>query len=120
MNSVTLIGRLTRDIELEYTSNTNTAVCKYILAVDRGRDKGADFIRVTTFGKDAENLNRYMGKGKQLAIMGYIQTGSYEKDGRTVYTTDIITNRVEFLGSKSDSSFDSFDTFDAYSDGMPY
>lgn len=100
MNQVTLIGRLTKKPELEYTRG-NTAVTKFTIAVDReSRDTGADFIRVTAFGKRAESICRYMDKGRQIAIQGRIQTGSYEKDGRTVYTQDIIIENDEFLGSQ--------------------
>jgi len=96
MNSVTLIGRLTKDIELKYLPN-QTAVAKFTLAINRGKDKEADFVPVTVFGKQAENCERFLKKGKQVAIQGRIQTGSYEKDGRTIYTTDVIADRVEFL-----------------------
>lgn len=101
MNSVVIIGRLTKEPELRYTP-TQMAVCKVTIAVDRiGKDKGADFIPVTVFGKQAENLDRYMTKGRQIAVQGRIQTGSYEKkDGTKVYTTDVIADRVEFLGQE--------------------
>ncbi len=105
MNSVILIGRLARDPELTYTPNTQTAICRFTLAVDRmGRDKGADFIRITVFDKQAENCDRYLAKGRQAAVHGRIQTGSYkDRDGQTVYTTDVIANNVEFLGGNSGS-----------------
>lgn len=101
MNIAILIGRLTKDPELQYTPNTQTAVCKFTLAVDgKGKDEGADFIRITAFGKRAESISRYMKKGRQIAIQGKIQTGSYkDRDGKTVYTTDVILDDDEFLGS---------------------
>lgn len=101
MNSVVIIGRLTKEPDLRYTPS-QMAVCKVTIAVDRiGKDKGADFIPVTVFGKQAENLDRYMTKGRQIAVQGRIQTGSYEKkDGTKVYTTDVIADRVEFLGQE--------------------
>ena len=103
MNSVILIGRLTRDPELTYTPNNQTAVTHFSIAVDRpgtqGRDRQADFIRITVFGKPAENCDRYLSKGRQVAVNGRIQTGSYKnREGQTVYTTDVIANNVEFLG----------------------
>jgi single-strand DNA-binding protein len=103
MNSVVLIGRLARDPELSYTPSTQTAVCHFTLAVDRprrsGEDRGADFIRITVFGKQAENCDRYLSKGRQAAVHGRIETGSYKnREGVTVYTTDIIADNVEFLG----------------------
>ncbi len=106
MNNVVLIGRLTRDPELAYTANTQTAVCHFTLAVDRpfsqNREKKADFIRITVFGKQAENCSRYLQKGRQAAVAGRIQTDSYKnKDGMTVNTVDVIANNVEFLGGGS-------------------
>ena len=106
MNSVFLIGRLARDPELSYTPNTQTACCRFSLAVDRprrqGEDQGADFIRVTVWGRQAETCDRYLSKGRQIAVMGRIQTGSYKnRSGETVYTTDVVAERVEFLGSNS-------------------
>ena len=103
MNSVVLIGRLARDPELSYTPNTQTAVSHFTIAVDRprrnGEDAGADFIRVTVFGRQAETCDRYLAKGRQVAVQGRIQTGSYKnREGVTVYTTDVVADRVEFLG----------------------
>ena len=152
MNSVILIGRLTRDPELTYTPNNQTAVTHFSIAVDRpgtqGRDRQADFIRITVFGKQAENCDRYLSKGRQVAINGRIQTGSYKnREGQTVYTTDVIANNVEFLGSPqgggqtrdnagfssaapaeqemgfTNSSFDDMDlpdTFEATEDNIPF
>jgi len=104
MNNCVLIGRLTSTPELRYAPETETAVCSFTLAVDRfGKDKGADFIRIKCFAKTAENCQKYLDKGKQCAVEGRINTGSYKnKDGVTVYTTDVVANRVEFLGSKSE------------------
>ena len=112
MNSVILIGRLTRDPELSYTPNTQTAVCRFTIAVDRprrqGEDAGADFIRINVWGKQAETCDRYLSKGRQVAIMGRIQTGSYkDRGGQTVYTTDVVADRVEFLGSGNGQSKES-------------
>ena len=109
MNSVVLIGRLTRDPELNYNQN-QMPICRVTLAVDRPRrqnaEQAADFIRVTVFDKQAENCSRYLSKGRQVAVHGRIQTGSYKnRDGQTVYTTDVVADRVEFLGAgQSDNS----------------
>ena len=97
MNVVTLIGRLTRDPETRYTSDTQMAVTRFSLAIDRGKDKGADYPSIICFGKTAENCEKYLKKGRMVGIQGRIQTGSYEKDGHRVYTTDIVADRVEFL-----------------------
>ena len=101
MNSVVLIGRLTKDVDLRY-SNNNTAVGRFSLAVDRhDKDKNCDFINCIAFGKSAENLEKYVKKGNKVAISGRIQTGSYtNKEGKQVYTTDIVAERVEFIENK--------------------
>ena len=102
MNQVILIGRLTKDPEIRYTSGSQIAVCTFTLAVDRptkqGEEKKADFPRITVFGRQAENCEKYLSKGRLIAVRGRLQTGSYKnKDGQTVYTTDVIADHVEFL-----------------------
>lgn len=111
MNSVILIGRLTRDPELRYTNGSQMAIAKFSIAVDRparqGEEKKADFPRITVFGKQAENCEKYLAKGRMVCVQGRIQTGSYQdKDGKTVYTTDVVADRVEFLewGDKNPSA----------------
>lgn len=98
-NLVFLIGRLTKDPEVRYTSGTQMAVCQFTLAIDRPvkGEKQTDFPRVTCFGKQAENCERFLAKGRLIGVQGRLQTGSYEKDGATVYTTDVVADRVEFL-----------------------
>ena len=103
MNSVALIGRLTKDPEVRYISENQTAVATFLIAINRGKDKngqdrGADFPRVTVFGRQAESCERYLDKGRLVGIQGRIKTSSYkDRDGKTVYTTDVIADRVEFL-----------------------
>ena len=105
MNNIVLIGRLTKDPEL--TKTETTSVGRFTLAVDReGKNNAdkADFIRITCFGAQAETAHKYLSKGRQVAVLGRLQTGSYkDKEGNTVYTTDVVANRVEFLGSPSGS-----------------
>lgn len=101
MNVVTLIGRLTRDPETRYTPN-QMAVCSFTIAIDRpakqGEEKKTDFPRVTVFGRTAENCERFLSKGRLVGVSGRLQTGSYtDKNGATVFTTDVIADRVEFL-----------------------
>lgn len=106
MNKVILIGRLTADPSLSYTSGTNTAVASFRLAVGRDtKEGGADFIQCKVFGKQAENLQQYKHKGDEVAVEGRIETGSYKnREGVTVYTTEVICNRVEYThGSKGES-----------------
>lgn len=105
MNTVSLVGRLTRDPEVRYTS-TQMAVARFSIAIDRpakeGGEKQTDFPNIVVFGKQAENCERYLAKGRKVAINGRIQTGSYpDKEGRKVYTTDVVANYVEFLDSAS-------------------
>lgn len=104
MNSVILIGRLTRDPEVRYTAGTQMAIATFDLAVDRpqrqGQEKQTDFPRITVFGKQAEACEKYLRKGRLVCVEGRLQTGSYKnKNGDTVYTTDVVANRVEFLES---------------------
>ena len=105
MNTVNLVGRLTKDPELKYTA-TGMAICKFTLAVNRdftnqNGEREADFINCTAFKKTAENLANYQKKGSQIGVVGRIQTGSYEgQDGKRVFTTDVMVDRVEFLGGK--------------------
>lgn len=108
MNKVILMGRLTRDPEVRYSQTTqgNTAIARYTLAVDRrfkrdGEQQTADFISCITFGKLAENAEKYFRQGTKLVVAGRIQTGSYtNKDGQKVYTTDVVVEDQEFAESK--------------------
>ena len=108
MNSVQLIGRLTRDPEIRYTDG-GASIARFGLAVDRRfkQENGADadFINIVAFGKTAEFIEKYFHKGMKIALNGRIQTGSYtDKDGKKVYTTDIVAENVEFCESKGTSS----------------
>ncbi|MEG0291795.1 MAG: single-stranded DNA-binding protein [Anaerovoracaceae bacterium] len=104
MNNVVLIGRLTRDPEVRYTEQ-QLAIARFSVAIDRGKDKngesrGTDFPTVVVFGKQAENCEKFLAKGRQVGVQGRIQTGSYvNKDGNKVYTTEVVADRVEFLGT---------------------
>ena len=127
MNQVQLIGRLTKDPEVRYTTGANqTAVTRFTLAVDDGygENKKTSFIPIVVFGKQAENCEKYLSKGSQAGITGRIQTGSYEKDGHRVYTTDVIANRVEFIGSPRKANEEPTDEpptgFAAVDDDIPF
>lgn len=104
MNKVSLVGRLTKDPAVTYGGASNTAIARITLAVDRRfkreGDADADFISCVAFGKTAEFLAKYFKKGMKLGATGRIQTGSYEKDGHKVYTTDVILEETEFVESK--------------------
>lgn len=139
MNKVNLIGRLTKDIELRYT-NSQMAIGRFTLAIDRKMSKEkrqeaernnqptADFIGCIVFGKAAETLSNYVGKGNQLGVEGHIQTGSYEnKEGRRIYTTDVIVDGFTFIDSRNrnggdsevqDQNYDGF--FPVNNDDIPF
>ena len=107
MNRVELIGRITRDPELRYTSS-NIATTRFTLAVNRpfqgqNGEQGTDFINVVVWRKQAENVSKYVSKGSLVAVEGRIQTGSYERDGQRVYTTDVVADSVQFLETKAQS-----------------
>jgi single-strand DNA-binding protein len=111
MNSVNLVGRLTKDPSFKEETENSSAVATFSLAIDRlvgqGKEKQTDFPRITVFGKRAENCEKFLKKGRLVAVQGSLQTGSYKnKDGVTVYTTDVIANNVEFLewGDKNNKS----------------
>lgn len=100
MNNVELIGRLTRDPAVRYTAGEDPqAVATFTLAIDRPtKEKQADYPRVIVFGKQAESCGKYLKQGRLTAVQGRIQTGSYKnKAGDTVYTTDVVASRVEFI-----------------------
>ena len=110
MNKVILIGRLTRDPEVRVsTGEGSQSRASYTLAVDRRRSRNAqageqtaDFIRCTAWGYNADFAERYLKKGTKILVQGRIQTGSYtNKDGQTVYTTDVIVDEHEFVESKN-------------------
>ena len=104
MNKCIIIGRLTKDIDVR-SSQSGMSVAKFTVAVDRRtKEKETDFINCTAFGKTAEVLQKYVRKGHRIGIVGHIQTGSYEKDGHKVYTTDVIVDDIEFLEKKDDSA----------------
>lgn len=115
MNQVSLVGRLTRDPELRYTQG-GTAYCRFTLAVDRGLSKEkreeakekdlptADFISCQAWGKTAEIISNYVGKGHLFSISGTIQTGRYDKDGQTIYTTDVVVRSFDFIQARGQDS----------------
>lgn len=105
MNKVILMGRLTRDPDVRYTSGENgTCVARYTLAVDRRtREKATDFIACVAFGKSAEFSEKWLHQGSKVVVTGRIQTGSYtNRDGQKVFTTDVVIEEQEFAESKSE------------------
>lgn len=109
MNKVVLMGRLTRDPDIRYSQGEKaTCIARYTLAVDRRfkreGEQSADFISCVAFGKSGEFVEKYLHKGTKIAIAGRLQTGSYEKDGQRIYTTDVVVEEHEFAESKASSS----------------
>lgn len=98
MNKYIAIGNLTKDNELRMTQS-GTQVLKNSLAIRRDKDN-TDFINFTAFGKTAELLSKYTGKGSKILIEGEIRTGKYEKAGKTTYTSEVVVHNIEFLDSK--------------------
>lgn len=133
MNKVILMGRLTREPEIRYTKD-DAMMARYTLAVNRRNNKEADFISCVAFSKSAEFAQKYLSRGTKIAISGRIQTGSYEnRDGRKVYTFDVIVEEQEFAESKGaaakkdegekegEESLDGFLNIpDDIADGLPF
>ncbi len=125
MNKVFLIGRLTKDPELRYTSS-NLPVASFTVAVNRNftnqsGEREADFINVVVWRKQAENIKNYLKQGSQIAIDGRIQTRSYDgEDGKKRYITEVVADNVQFLDSKgSKNASDNVVTPSSFSDNMP-
>ena len=108
INSVTLVGRLTKDPELRYTQN-GVAVCRFTLAVNRTfnnaeGEREADFISIVLWRKAAENAANFLKKGSLAGVTGRIQTGSYEgQDNKRVYTTEVVGDSIQFLEPRGDN-----------------
>jgi len=108
MNKTFHIGNLTKDPESKVMTNGETRTT-FTVAVNRnyvGQDgvRGADFINYVAYRKTAENVARYLAKGRKVAVEGHVRTGSYEKDGKTIWTTEFVADVVEFLSSSQESA----------------
>lgn len=109
MNKAALIGRLTRDPDVRYSQGGEPmAIARFTLAVDRRtKNRDADFISCVAFGKSGEFVEKYFHKGMKVAVIGRIQTGSYDsKDGHKVYTTDVVCEELDFCESKQKQNAD--------------
>ena len=119
MNHIILMGRLTKDVEVRVTNGgvNGRSYAVFNLAIDRGKDRdgndlGADFPRCIAWGRTAENMERYTANGCRVLVDGRLQTGKYQSNtGSTVYTTDVVANRVEFIDFRKDA--------DISDDGIP-
>lgn len=102
MNVVILQGRITKDLEIRQTTS-GTSVLRFTVAVDRyskDKENDTDFISCIAFGKNAEFIGKWFSKGQMIALEGSIKTGSYEKNGQKVYTTDVIVDKAHFCGDR--------------------
>jgi single-strand DNA-binding protein len=119
MNKVVLIGRMVADPELNFQANSGMAICRFRLAVTRPFKKDeTDFINCIAFNKRAETIAQYLTKGRQLAVTGSIRTGSYDaKDGTKRYTTDIVVDSFEFIGSSKSNDNQGSNSFNQDSFG---
>nr|DAI49003.1 MAG TPA: Single strand binding protein [Caudoviricetes sp.] len=107
MNNVSLIGRLTKDVE-ERRTQSGTPVVSFTLAVNRRKkEDGADFIPCIAWDKAAETIAKYVHKGDLFGVTGHIQTRNYEKDGRMNYVTEVVTTSFQFLERKREMQSDS-------------
>lgn len=127
MNSVVMIGRLTRDPELRFTAGSGKAVATFSIAVDRpfSKNKETDFFRVVVWGKSGENCANYLAKGRLVGVQGRLQNNRWEdQDGRKRNRDEIVADRVEFLewGNKKDNNNSGFNPelpdFDDGADGF--
>ena len=131
MNKAIIMGRLTKDVDIR-NADTDKKVARGTLAVNRnykkeGEDQAADFINLVAFGKQADFLEKFGKKGIKFIVTGRIQTGSYDKDGTKIYTTDVIVEQLEFAESKSASEKTEAGPDDGFSnvpegfeDGLPF
>ena len=108
MNKCVLMGRLTRDVDVRYTQTNNSMVANFSLAINRrfvkeGEERQADFINIVSFGKTAEFVSKYFKKGQQVAVIGRIQTRTWDDDqGMKHYVTEVVAEEVYFADSKRD------------------
>lgn len=123
MNKVILMGRLTRDPEVRYTQTNNTLVASFSLAVNRrfarqGEERQADFINVVAWSKTGEFVSKYFKKGQQVAVIGRLQTRSWDDDqGQKHYITEVVAEETYFADSRKDGSADDMNsTFGADAD----
>lgn len=128
MNKVILMGRLTKDPEVRYTQSTNTQVTSFTLAVNRrfvkqGEERQADFINIVAWNKTAEFVSKYFKKGQQVAVIGRLQTRTWDDDkGQKHYITEVIAEEVYFAGDKKEetqsNTTDDFEITDM--DSLPF
>lgn len=123
MNQIVITGNITKDLESKIAGNTT--VCNFTLAVSRRFAKegqqSTDFINCVCFGKVAENLCKYQGKGSKIGVVGSLNIDQYEKDGEKKSFTKVVANEIEFLNSKGDNgNTQGFQPVDDNMDDIPF
>jgi single-strand DNA-binding protein len=128
MNQVTLIGRITKDLQIEAAGQHK--VLRFSVAINNGKDKEATFINCQAWNKTAELIGQYFTKGSRIGILGRLDVSKYEKDGRTITNTYVTVNSIEFIDTKSDKpkevhevvdvEFDYGPTLEIDSDSLPF
>lgn len=114
MNKVILMGRLTKDPEVRYTQTNNTLVASFSLAVNRrfarqGEERQADFINIVAWSKTGEFCSKYFKKGQQVAVIGRIQTRTWDdENGQKRYVTEVVAEEAYFADSKKDGDVSDF------------
>ena len=125
MNKVILMGRLTRDPEVRYTQTNNTLVASFSLAVNRrfarqGEERSADFINIVAWNKTGEFCSKYFKKGQQVAVIGRLQTRTWDDDnGQKHYVTEVVPEEVYFADSKRDGNGEMSAFESTFGDSMP-
>ncbi|MCG8539626.1 MAG: single-stranded DNA-binding protein [Clostridia bacterium] len=123
MNNVVMIGRLTKDPELRFTTGSNKAVSNFTIAVDRSfsKNKETDFFRVVAWGNLGESCANYLAKGRLVAVQGSLRNTNYEtKEGEKKYLTEILAGRIEFLERKNKEQNKGSDFQPVYDDNYPF
>ena len=124
INNVVLVGRLTKDPELRYSSS-NIPMVYFTIAVnrtfsDQNGQRNADFIGCVVFRKQAENMARFLSRGSLIGVQGRIQTRNYQgKDGNTVYVTEVVADNIQYLESRSSTNRNQDNGFGALSFNQP-
>ncbi len=122
MNQVQIIGRLTKDVELRYTAQTQKAIAMFTVAVYMNKDI-THFIRCKAWDKTAEILAQRCGKGSKIGLVGRIESGSYQKDGKTIYTQEVVAERIEQLDGNKEPEREPEniqETFQALEEAVPF
>lgn len=110
LNKVIIMGRITQALELKQTPN-GLAVLSFTVAVDKGKDKGADFIACVAWKEKAEFISKYFGKGRMIAVEGQLRTRTYDdKNGVKHYVTEVYVDQASFTGEKAESKSNQADS----------